>query len=259
MNKQKFCASVLALAAFLLMAACTQEAGQNQPITSTSTSGTSTAPPAAEVKQRNNALVRVIHAIPGGSTIDVFADDTKAFSNLTYKTTTPYQELSGERHIFRVRVPGMDKMEPLAQNSEGLGGGKHYTVIVLPGVDNNRAELRVVDDNLVPPTSGKARVRLINASADAGEVDVYAQGQSDKFFAGVKSQSASNYNDVDPLTTTLEVRPVNETNSMFTTPDMKFDAGKIYTILLVGRAKTAPKLETIIVEDQLGGTTAATQ
>ena len=39
------------------------------------------------------ALLRVVHAIPADSTVDVFADDNKVFDSLAYKTVTPYREI----------------------------------------------------------------------------------------------------------------------------------------------------------------------
>lgn len=62
-------------AVLLLAAACSSEPKQTQPVISKTDSGTSTAPPAKEVEQRNNALVRVINPAPGAASVDVFADD----------------------------------------------------------------------------------------------------------------------------------------------------------------------------------------
>jgi hypothetical protein len=125
MNKQLRRRSVLTLLALLLVTACSREANQNQPVTTTTNAGTSSAPPATEVKQRGNALVRVIHAIPGGRAVDVFADDKKLFNNIAYKTTSTYEEASAERHTFRIRPAGQETAQPLAENSEGLSDGRH--------------------------------------------------------------------------------------------------------------------------------------
>src|ERR687888_1627086 len=135
MNNRLKLRAALGLVALLIVTACSSESNQNQPVTTTTNAGTSNAPPATEVKQRGNALVRVIHAVPGGPSVDVFADDTKVFSGIAYKTTSPYKEVSGERHTFRIRPAGQDTAPPLAQNSEGLSDGKHYTVVAMAGSD----------------------------------------------------------------------------------------------------------------------------
>src|SRR5918996_1782247 len=256
MNSKMKSRAVLALFALLLVAACSREANQNQPVTTTTNSGTSSAPPATEVKQRGNALVRVIHAVPGSAAVDVFADDTKVFTGIAYKTTSPYKEVSGERHTFRIRPAGQDTAQPLAENSEGLSDGRHYTVTATADA-NATPTLYIYDDDLVPPSSGKAKVRVIHASADAGEVDVYAKQGNKKLFGGVNALSQTSYTEVDPMAATLEVRPEGQNNAVLTIPNAKFNAGDTYTIVLTGKAKGAPKLEAMVIQDKLvGGTTA---
>ncbi|HEY8224185.1 MAG TPA: DUF4397 domain-containing protein [Pyrinomonadaceae bacterium] len=257
MNNQLRTQSVLALVALLLVAGCSRESNQNQSVTTTTNSGTSSAPPATEVKQRGNALVRVIHAVPGGAALDFFADDKKLFTGIGYKSTSPYEEVSGERHSFRIRPTGQDTAQPLAENSEGLSDGRHYTVIAMADA-NGKSAISIYDDDLVPPSAGKAKVRVIHASADAGEVDVYAKQGNKKLFGGVNALSQASYTEVDPMTATLEVRPEGQNNAVLTIPNAKFNAGDTYTIVLTGKAKGAPKLEAMVIQDKLvGGTTMA--
>lgn len=257
MNKHMTVRMVMALAALLLIAACSSEPNQNQPVTTTTNTGTTNAPPASEVKQRGNALVRVIHAVPGGASVDVFADDTKVFTSIAYKTASPYKEVSGERHTFRIRPAGQDTAQPLAENSEGLSDGKHYTVVAMSGSDG-KPTLYVYNDDLVPPSSGKAKVRVLHASPDAGEVDVYAKEGNKKLFGGVNALKETSYSEFDPMTGTLEVRPEGKNNAVLTIPNAKFSAGEIYTIVVLGKAKGTPKLEAMTVEDKLSGAPATT-
>jgi hypothetical protein len=239
----------------LALSACATESNVNRPVTTTAGNTNAAAPPATEVKQRGNALVRVVDAIPG-STVDVFAGDTKAFSHVAYKTVTPYKEVPDDRQTFRLRPAGQESAAPLVENSEGFSAGKHYTVIALPAADG-KPNLRFVNDALTPPAAGKAKVRVIHAAADAGEVDVYARGRENALFGGVNALSETNYAEIDPMTTTLEVRPAGQQKAVLTLPNAKFEAGKIYTIIVTGKAKGTPKLEAIVVEDQIGGAAAA--
>lgn len=247
---------VIALAFLSVTVACSSESNQNAPVVTTTNKNTSTAPPAKEAENRDMALVRVIHAVPGAAGVDVFADDTKVFTNVAYKSVTPYKELSDDRHTFKIRPAGKDTVEPLAENSEGLSGGKHYTVVAMADAAG-KPTLYVYNDNITP-TSGKAEVRVIHAAADAGEVDVYAKEGDKKLFGGVNALKETSYTSVDPMTATIEVRPEGKTNSVLTLPNAKFEAGKYYTIVVTGKAKGTPKLEAVVVEDQLAGSTTAT-
>jgi len=241
---------------FLWVASCSRESSQTKPVTTTTEKGASTSAPANEVQKRDNTLVRVVHAIPKGPAVDFFADDQKAFDNVGFRKVTPYKEFPDKlRLTFKIRTAGQDGSQPLAENSEMTGSGNHYTVVAFPD-SNGQPALTVVNDDLTPPDSHKAKVRFINASPDAGEVDLYPRAGKDALFGGVNFRSEAGYREVDPMNTTLEVRPDGKKNVLLAIPHASLEAGKIYTIVLAGRAKGGNKLEAITIEDEFGSPTA---
>ena len=250
MDKQMKLSLFLA-AALLLVAACSNEPKQTQPVVSTTDSGTSTAAPAKEAAQRNNALVRVINAAPDA--VDVFANDQKTFEAIAFKQVTPYKELPDTRYTFRVRQAGKDSEQPIAENSEGLSEGRHYTVLIMPGT-NDKTTVSIINDNIAAPPADKAQVRVIHASPDAGEVDIVDKSGNKKLFAGVNFERETSYMAVDPMKTTLEVRQEGQEHSMLTVPEANFEKGKYYTIVVTGHSKGMPKLQALMIEDQLAGT-----
>src|SRR5882724_3532905 len=188
------------LGVLILAAGCSKESSQTQPVTTKTESATTTAAPAKEARQRNKALVRVVNAVPGTSTFDIYADDQRTFDSVSFKTVTPYQELTDDRHSFRLRPANQASAQPLTEAAEILMGGKHYTIVVMPDT-NDKIKLQVLNDNLVPPPADKAEVRVIQASPDAGEVDVVAKEGNKRLFSGVNAGSDTNYTSADPMTT----------------------------------------------------------
>lgn len=245
---------VLALVTLLLAVACSSESKQNQPVATKTGSGASTAPPASEAAKRNNALVRVISTIPGNKSFDIYADDQKIFESIAFKTVTPYKELSDSRHAFRLRTAGQNEAQPLAENSEGLSGGKHYTIVVMPSA-NGQASMYLLNDNLTTASDDVAKVRVINASPDAGQLDVVEKQQNKELFSGVNFESGTSYANVNPMSTTLEVRQDGQEKAIVTVPNAKFEKGKYYTIVVTGNLKGGPAIQTLMVEDQLGAST----
>jgi hypothetical protein len=252
MNRQMK-VSLLLLAVLFLAAACSNEPKQTQPVVSRSDSGTSTAPPAKEAEQRKNALVRVINAAPNAMTVDVFADDQKTFEAVSFKNVTPYREISDTSHTFRVRQAGKDTEQPMAENSENLAAGRHYTIVVMPGT-NDMTTISIINDNIAAPPADKAQVRVIHASPDSGEVDIVDKSANKKLFSGVNFERETTYMAVDPMKTTLEVRPEGQDTSVLTVPNANFEKGKYYTIVVTGHSKGMPKLQALMIEDQLAGT-----
>jgi hypothetical protein len=247
----------LLISALLVAAACSSEPKQTQPVTTTSGSGTSSAAPAKDAKAREKAFVRVINAAPGNAAFDIFADDQKVFESVAFKSVTPYKELADNRYTFRLRPAGQASAQPAAENSEGLSAGKHYTIVVMPDT-NDKTAFYLINDNLTNPPTDMAQLRVIHASPDAGEIDVVDKQGNRKLFSGVNFEKDTNYMDVDPTKkVTLEVRQEGQQQPILTVPNANFEKGKFYTIIVTGKVKGTPKLQTLTVEDQLGNATAA--
>ena len=235
--------------------ACSRESSQNQPVKTTTDSGSSTAPASHEAANRDKALVRVVHAMPAQPAVDAFAGDSRTFSNVTYKTVTPYAELKDDRQRLTLKPAG--RPGSLAENSENFAGGKHYTLVAVPtSAQDPKPELKVLADDLTPPSSGKARVRVINASPDVGEIDVYTMNNAEKLFAGVNFKSEAGYTEIAPTTTVVELRPEGKKQPLLMMPQFSFEPGKTYTIVVMGRAKNH-QLEAVTVEDQFVGSYAS--
>jgi len=228
----------LILAALLLTVACSTE--KNQSVTSRTT-----APQVEEVVQRDNALVRVINAVPAATSLDVFADDQKVFENVPFKSVTPYQELSDNRHTFRVRSTGRDTAQPIAENSHSFNRGKHYTIVVIPDTNDNTT-LYVINDNIAPPPEDMAQVRVIHASPDA-EVDIIDQQGNKTLFSRVNFEREIGYMDIDPSKTTIHVRPEGQDKALLTMANANFEEGKLYTIVVTGHVQGTPKLRALMM------------
>lgn len=253
---QKQLPIVLALAATVAVGACSRKS-DDHPVASDTPSGASQAEPAKVANDRDQALVRVVNAVPGTPAVDVTADKMAVVSELPYASVTPYKPVPASADDFVVKVAGNAGSPVLAENSESISSGKHYTLVAFPGkADENgkteqKADLQVVTDDIVTPEAGKARVRVVHAAADVDTVNVYAKGSHDTLFDGVDFREATSYKDVDPSITTLELK--NAAGKVVATPAVSIEAGKSYTIVVAGRAHGAPALQALIIEDRVVG------
>lgn len=205
-----------------------------------------TTPGTADQPQDEMAMVRVVNAAPDAKALDVFADDQPIFTGVDYKSVTPYKEMQDERFTFRVRSAGQTAGEPLAENSEGLSGGEHYTFVAIPEEQQGQVTLLALSDKMEPSEEGKAKVRVVNASPDAGEVNVHVQGRDEALFSGVNFQSETFFTEVDPSNVSLEIRQQGKKNPLLTVEDVNFEAGKLYTFVVAGSGK---QIEAIRIED----------
>lgn len=217
--------------------------------TTTSEGGTSSAPAGKVAERHDMALVRFAHATPGAPAVDVWFGDTKVFPNVSYKTVTAYQTLPGERHEFKLRPSGQDSAEPLAVNSEGLGDGKHYTIVALQK-DDGSVTLHPMRDDLALPPEGKAKIRVIHAVPNVGDVDVLMAGGRGELFEGVDFDSATGYKEVDPSRGALNVRKDTGGAQLLQIRNVDLQPNRMYTVIVSGEA-AGKKAEAVIVEDQL--------
>jgi hypothetical protein len=109
--------------------------------------------------------------------------------------------------------------------------------------------LRIVDDLLTAPAEGLAKVRVVHGSADAGEVDVVVPGSEAALFDGVDFQSVTGYEETAPINGPVAIRGAGDAGVLATIANTRFDAGRFYTIVIVGNARSAPKLEAFVIED----------
>jgi hypothetical protein len=302
--------SALAVSA-MLVTGCNKESSQTAPVASESGGAASKAPESgAQADKNDQALVRVIDAAPDAAALEVTADKNPVFTRVEYKDVTPYKALPANFDDFAVKLAGQDAAAPLAENSESIMSGRHYTLVIFPDApaaktDAQRAEgektvaekklaIDVIADDLQPPSAGKARVRVINAAAGTDDIEVFLRGQKDALFNDVDFKEAIAYKEVDPVKTTLEWRTaeslLNTVNpktgdrtmgeppapaaradradadradradraagidaqpgKVLGTHSINLEAGKSYTIVIVGKADGAkPRFETIVVED----------
>jgi len=111
------------------------------------------------------------------------------------------------------------------------------------------AHLRVVDDLLTAPANGRAKLRVVHGSTDAGELDVTVPGGTSALFDGVDFQSVTGYEDIEPLNGPIEIRAEGQAAALATVANVHIEAGHFYTVVIVGNVRTTPKIEAFVIED----------
>src|SRR5579885_904775 len=231
------------LALCVLLAACSGNK-TNEPTASNPPAGSTP----SEAANQKKAMVRFAQTIPGDSRMDLWFGDMKVFSNIAYKEVTPYVEVPAERHDFKLQPAGDTQTTAPAKNSEGLSAGGHYTIVAArKNAKDREYTLNAMNDDLKAPEEGKAKVRVVNAAVGLGKIDVV--GPNGKILTGIGDDSSTSYKEIAPMQGTLEIRRADKSVTALRVPNMSLQAGKLYTIFIVGGA--GQRLEAIPVTDQL--------
>lgn len=242
--------AVLGTACLLAAVGCGGGAQTDKPVATTTSRGTTTSPSGDATDARGTSQVRLVSALPAAQRLDLASDDSVLFSAVPYKTVTPYRELGDNVAKFSIRSPGASKAS-LADNNEAMADGHRYTLVALPEEHGRGAQLKAFRDEVVPD-AGKAKVRVINAAPNSGEVDIALVGKKDALFDDVDFGHEAGYKEIDPQSGTLEVRRDGGDNKKSPTVveagRMQFEAGRAYTLVVAGTDPRHPDIIKFVDE-----------
>jgi hypothetical protein len=125
--------------------------------------------------------------------------------------------------------------------------GRRYTVLAVN--EDGKPALTVITDNLTPPASGKAKVRVIHAAPGIDKLDIFRSGEEDSIFQGVGFALVTQYKEADPGDAALAVRKRGSKTDALRVKSVKLEAGKLYTIVLLGGE--GKPLTCKVIEDEL--------
>jgi hypothetical protein len=162
---------------------------------------------------------------------------------------TEYKQIPAERRDFVLREAGKPDGVEIEKNSEGLRDGKHYTVVAYEDKDG-KPVLRVFNDDESAPAAGKAKVRLIHAAPATEPVSLYAASRKDKLAGESRFSEASTWQEVDPVNGPLVIRTGDDkTGARAPVGVKRIEAGKLYTFVVEGGAKSGQKLHVVDLID----------
>lgn len=175
----------------------------------------------------NRTLVRVMHASPDAPAVDVLVNGSVALPSVTYPTNSGYLPLGSGATNLKVNLAGT---ATTALNADLTLVPTQTHSIYAVGFAAGLQSLVVADD-LRAPAAGKAKLRVIHASPDAGNVDVLVNGST--ALTNVPFKAAASYLVVDAGAYTVKLNAAGTATTALTA-DVTLAAGKIYTAIAIG-------------------------
>lgn len=186
-----------------------------------------TAPP-----EEGPATIRAVHAVPGAPSVDLLVDGQPVGQNLAFGAASEYAPIAPGTHQVQLVPTGQQADAALSTTEVEAQSGTAYIVTALGAA--NAVEAQVNEVKLDPVEQGKARVRVIHASPDAGNVSVAVAG-GDELFGEIEFKSDSDYTDVDAGSYALELRAADGGEVLLSAPQIVFDQGRIYDVVALGQ------------------------
>jgi Domain of unknown function (DUF4397) len=188
--------------------------------------------PAASAAQE--ALLRLAHLSPDTPAVDVYVDSVSnpsarfTLPGVSYGAVSPYRSVPPGSYTVAMRAAGASPTTPpVLSTTVQLDAGSARTVA---GVGHfSDLGLTVLTDDLTPPPSGQARMRVISAAASAPTVDVSIQG-GPEVARGLAFAKTSGYVDVPGRASTLTVTAAGRSPTRI---PVDLAAGSVYSVLVL--------------------------
>jgi Domain of unknown function (DUF4397) len=117
----------------------------------------------------SNAQIRVFNAFPEATALNVTVAGTVLSSSLPFQGLTQYQSVNNGSQTFTVNVVG--STVPLVNSTMSIGSGANYSYLIFG--PSTAVGAILASDGFNDPGSGNFALRVINAAAGAGPIDVY--------------------------------------------------------------------------------------
>jgi hypothetical protein len=193
-----------------------------------------TAPAAGQVR------LRVAHYSPDAPNVDIFVNGERTVTNLRYRTLSAYLSVPAGEYTFGVAPTGGQPIFTTTATVEPgqvvtawanglLGGAGAQAFKVTPTIDRAGEG--------ATPEPENARLRVLHASPDAPNVDIFVHGE--RAVTDLAFGSITPYLPLAAGSYTVEVRVANTSTVVFTAP-VTLEGGKIYTAAALGVVGNVP-------------------
>lgn len=143
---------------------------------------------------RTKARVRLVNATRDYAALELRVDGTLRQGAVAYGGSASYVEIDPEHSASSITTPG--SATALLSFTPALAKNEAYAVLAFGKAGTLRHA--VLDENQAAPGSGKVGLRVVNAAADAGALDVYLTSASDPLTTAVAVRAAATYGEVSP-------------------------------------------------------------
>lgn len=211
------------------------------------------AAPAPAMAATSTGWVRVAHLSPDTKAVDVRlaslggSSKVLAVDDVAYGSVSKYLSLPAGNYAVAMRPAGSSASStPVVQTFVTVSSGGADTVAVFG--KNADLKTKVIDDSLTLPRTGKARVRVVQASTASTPVTVTA-APSTTIVSDASTTTVSPYTDVTAGSWKLTATSGTKT----TTETVALKAGQIASVLVLDDASGGITLRRVLDSASVGG------
>ncbi len=197
----------------LVFAACKKDAGYAAPPSNTA------------------AALAISHAAPQLPAYDFKINGAMVLQRpLKYGNYLDYNYLTAGKQEFSLSAMGSTGI--LARTSFSLKPQVRYSIYIVDSA--SKPAFLLSEDDLSAPPSGKAKIRFVNLSPDAGALDLSVQGRDSALFTKTDYRTSTDFKVIDTASAVkVQITQAGDTN-VLSSNTIKIEKNKVYTLRAVG-------------------------
>jgi hypothetical protein len=210
-----------------------------------------------EIERGEQAMLRIAHLSPDAFDVDVRFGDETILEDLAYEDISAYKIIPSGTHTITLHEAGEDSAA--IEATIDFEAGAYYTLAALGFAEDLQAFLFVDNFRDSYPAANEALVRVIHASPDADNVDVYRlyDGDSESLATGLAFSQVSEYMTIDAYTYDFELRVAGDNDVLVELEDLELKPGHVYTLFVIGSREGEANGDTPVVEAEEEATAVA--
>ena len=195
--------------------------------------------------------LRALNAVPDAEALDVIVDNNVKVTGLAVGATSGYESVGAGTHTVKIRssTTGVVLVE------KSIFVASKHTALMIYG-RRSAISVLTLNDETGSPSSGKAKVRAVNLSAEAEAVDVYLGtvdlASATATLSSIAYESSIDFAEVTGGSQTLAITAAGTKDVRFQSTGQSFAAGSIYTVAVL--ASGGGQLANAVVIGDAGGT-----
>ena len=197
----------------------------------------------------SNARLRLMNASPDEGNVDALIDSKTIATGIGFGTASNYASVgSGSRHL-QIELSGTST--PVVDETLTLSSGLD-TTLLLANFATNLNAIQLQDDNS-PPTSGDAKLRVVNAASSLAPADVYVVSDGTDinsvapFITNMEFESASTYATLTPGTYRIWFTAPGQKFVFIDSGPLSISAGQVRTV--VGMNNSLGAFSSVVLSD----------
>ena len=177
----------------------------------------------------NYSLVRGLHAVVGGDTVDIYLNGNPFFYNIKFTDFTPYVYVPEGKYTVEVFLRDQ-KENPIIQSTIDISSCDLMTIAII-GENDRNIEILPIKEQIEIPTGNKSKARFIHLVPNGRPVDILLD--QDVVLKDVEYKEVTQYTDVEPKTYQVDVL-LSENGRLIRQTRVTINPGRIYSFYALG-------------------------